>query len=133
MFSPLFIVQHVLHTSVLQIRSQREKHLCWKCSYEGDNTDLGQFLDFEMQEDLSHILPHISHVSEVLCLKWKKNGRLVLILNIQKIICLKNEVRSKGMNISFWSTTGSQMSLSSALACSLNYYISKNRSINHES
>lgn len=47
-FLTVHFAAHVLHTADLQIRSQRKKHLCWKCSYEEDNTDLGQFLDFEM-------------------------------------------------------------------------------------
>lgn len=33
------------------------------------------------------------------CLKWKTSGRLVLMLHIQKIICLKYEAGSKEMNI----------------------------------
>ena len=33
------------------------------------------------------------------CLKWKASGRLVLVLHIQEIICLKNEAGSKEMNV----------------------------------
>lgn len=136
-FFPHLLMKHTSFIPFFPLWSANQitegKNLCWRCFCEGDNTDSGQFLDFEIKEEFSHIWSHISYILDILCLKWEKRGRVVLMLHIQKIICFKNEVGSKGMNFHSGLLQGPRCPWAQSLLVHSITIISKNRWINHES